>query len=269
MDYEFSYYDAPIRPYVRENGARVFGSLKPARTVTVEQCREMITSGALRALTERVRAAATADAMRDAKQTLLPYVTPAGVFRERRATAVTRLSGCFVIDVDHLDTAREAEELRDAIGHDSRLAPLLTFVSPSGRGVKALVPWQPWRGEGWRGDEERTLFGDTPDTSRDTPDQRDNRVPSVPATRGEGEGNAPRGAARPYDPAPLFSVDPRDPTPEHLEDWARAVREAMMYVAWTYGIGEGAAGVDTACKDVSRACFLCHDGRAVAAGEER
>ena len=172
---------------------------------------------------DHVRGAEGADGARpcdgDAKQTLLPYVTPAGVFRERRATAVTRLSGCFVIDVDHLATTREAEELRDDIGHDRRLAHLLTFVSPSGRGVKALIPWQPWRGDGWRGDEERP-FGDTP----------------VPC----------------------------DPTPEHLEDWARSVREAMMYVAWTYGIGDGAAGVDNACKDVSRVCSLCHDPAAVA-----
>ena len=66
MDYEFSYFDAPIRHYVRENGARVFSSLRPSWTVTVEQCHDMITSGALRAITERVRAAATADAMPEA-----------------------------------------------------------------------------------------------------------------------------------------------------------------------------------------------------------
>ena len=217
MDYEFSYFDAPIRPYVRENGARVFSSLRPARTVTVEQCHDMITSGALRAITERVRAAATADAMRDAKQTLLPYVTPAGVFRERRATEITALSGCFVIDVDHLATTREAEELRDAIGHDARLRPLLTFVSPSGRGVKALVGYRPYRRWDW--------------------------------------------GSRAWRPSDDLSA----PTEEHLGDYARCLREAMLYIAEAYGVGDGAEGVDSACKDVSRACFFCHDPDAVAA----
>lgn len=149
MNYEFSYFHAPMRAYVRKDGTRMTARTEPARTMTVRQCHEMISGGWLRDITERVREAQGEDGMRRAAETLLPYITPAGVFRERAATEIAALSGCFVVRVTHLTGEDEAEDMRNTLGHDSRLKPLLTFVTHDRHAVTALVPWRPQKEHEW------------------------------------------------------------------------------------------------------------------------
>lgn len=149
MNYEFSYFHAPMRAYVRKDGTRMTARTEPARTMTVRQCHEMISGGWLRDITERVREAQGEDGMRRAAGTLLPYITPAGVFRERAATEIAALSGCFVVRVTHLTGEDEAEDMRNTLGHDSRLKPLLTFVTHDRHAVTALVPWRPQKEHEW------------------------------------------------------------------------------------------------------------------------
>lgn len=62
----------------------------------------------------------------------------AGEFTRRRANAITRHSGLLVLDFDHLD---EPERHRNRIGTDPHAA--LCFVSPSGKGLKAVVRIDP------------------------------------------------------------------------------------------------------------------------------
>lgn len=76
------------------------------------------------------------------KSRVLPFVTPAGVFRFRREECLEHLSGDFVIDVDHLDSERQAEELRDQLFADTELQADLAFKSPSGKGFKLFVPYK-------------------------------------------------------------------------------------------------------------------------------
>lgn len=93
--------------------------------------------------TERVRAELSdPKRFRRVKQQLLPYVTPAGVFTYCREQSLLIPSGDFVIDLDHLASPEEARKLRDRLFQDEFLIPDLAFVSPSGTGVKLLIPYR-------------------------------------------------------------------------------------------------------------------------------
>ena len=75
------------------------------------------------------------------KQQTLPYVTPCGVFSYRKSDSLTGPSGLIVVDIDHLDSRREAEKLKRQLFDDRLLHPVLAFTSPSGHGVKAFIPY--------------------------------------------------------------------------------------------------------------------------------
>ena len=97
----------------------------------------------LQQLTRDVRTACGDEKLfRKKKQSMLPYVTPAGIFPYGKELCLTLPSGLFVIDIDHLDTAAEAEEWRNRLFADSVLCPDLAFISPGGRGVKLFVPYR-------------------------------------------------------------------------------------------------------------------------------
>ncbi len=112
---------------------------QPSRSITAEELFQFITTDPqLKAVTETVR---NAPDYGEAKKRLLPFVTPCGIFSRRNKDNLTELSGLIPIDIDGLATRQEAEELRDELFADSRLEPVLCFVSPSGHGVKAFVPY--------------------------------------------------------------------------------------------------------------------------------
>ena len=106
---------------------------------------KLITSSErLKTLTETVRRAAEngdEKVYRMLKQQTLPYVTPCGVFSYRKSDSLTGPSGLIVVDIDHLDSRREAEKLKRQLFDDLLLRPVLAFTSPSGHGVKAFIPY--------------------------------------------------------------------------------------------------------------------------------
>ena len=81
-------------------------------------------------------------AYKRAKTTLLPLVTPTGVFTSRNLGGLVALNGLGVLDFDHLESMEAAIKLRDALFADSRLKVELAFVSPSGHGVKVFLPYK-------------------------------------------------------------------------------------------------------------------------------
>lgn len=119
-------------------------TLAPLRTMNLEEIYKLISSNErLAELTLEVRKAALQGDENNArilKQQTLPYVTPCGVFTRRRSDCLTEISGLAVVDVDHLESADEAEALRQQLFDDPYLHPALVFVSPTGRGVKAFIP---------------------------------------------------------------------------------------------------------------------------------
>ena len=71
-------------------------------------------------------------------KTALEGFTAAGVFAPtRKKTNIVEPTGCIIADVDHLASPAEAKAIRDTLGNDPHV--LAAFVSPSGRGVKAVV----------------------------------------------------------------------------------------------------------------------------------
>ena len=112
----FSFFNAPITNQV------------PNGVVCVSQLYAYITTSEwLRERTDQVRAASSDEKrFRRLKQSLLPYVTPAGIFSYRKE--------------DHLP--EEAICWRDTLFADERLRPDLSFVSPSTTGIKLLVPYR-------------------------------------------------------------------------------------------------------------------------------
>lgn len=142
--FKMSLFYAPISPVKNERGQTITpASLYPSKALTVEEVYKLITTDkSLCKLTEIVRAAAGNDKeFRAMKQQCLPYVTPCGTFTYRKSDHLLVPSGLVVVDIDHLDSHAEATSLRRKLFDDKFLRPSLVFVSPSGRGVKAFVPY--------------------------------------------------------------------------------------------------------------------------------
>lgn len=136
---QMSLFNAPIASVSQGGKVIKYATLYPSRSVTIEEVWKLITSDLdLLKSTTAVRLAAD---MRAAKTALLPYITACGVFSYRNSSSLVSLSGYVVVDVDHLDSTKEAEEMRERLFNDDYLQPALVFISPSGRGVKAFVPY--------------------------------------------------------------------------------------------------------------------------------
>lgn len=107
----FSFFNAPITNQV------------PNGVVCVSQLYAYITTSEwLRERTDQVRAASSDEKrFRRLKQSLLPYVTPAGIFSYRKEDHLLVPSGEFVIDIDHLSSPEEAIRWRDTLFADERL----------------------------------------------------------------------------------------------------------------------------------------------------
>lgn len=86
----------------------------------------------------RAALAAGDSAKAEGLKTALEGFTAAGVFAPtRKKTNIVEPTGCIIADVDHLASPAEAKAIRDTLGNDPHV--LAAFVSPSGRGVKAVV----------------------------------------------------------------------------------------------------------------------------------
>ncbi len=134
-----SLFDAPISTVRRKDGTVAVATVRPSKCLTLREIWDLITRDVnLVSLTTAVRLSMN---MREAKASMLPYITPCGRFSYRRSNNLLEASGYVVVDVDHLDSQEEAEQMRDRLFADEYLHPALAFVSPSGRGVKVLVPY--------------------------------------------------------------------------------------------------------------------------------
>lgn len=146
-EFKMSLFLAPISPVKDNETGKVVkpATLAPYQTLSLQEVYHVIaTNKKLKQLTGQVRLAAQngdAQTCRLLKQERLPYVTPCGVFTRRRSDCLKELSGLVVVDIDHLESAEEAEKLRQQLFDDPYLCPALVFISPTGRGVKAFVPY--------------------------------------------------------------------------------------------------------------------------------
>lgn len=145
--FKMSLFLPPISPVKDSTTGRIIQppTLTPYKEITLQEVYKLITSSErLKTLTETVRRAAEngdEKVYRMLKQQTLPYVTPCGVFFYRKSDSLTGPSGLIVVDIDHLDSRREAEKLKRQLFDDLLLRPVLAFTSPSGHGVKAFIPY--------------------------------------------------------------------------------------------------------------------------------
>lgn len=145
--FKMSLFLPPISPVKDSTTRRIIQppTLTPYKEITLQEVYKLITSSErLKTLTETVRRATEngdEKVYRMLKQQTLPYVTPCGVFSYRKSDSLTGPSGLIVVDIDHLDSRREAEKLKRQLFDDLLLRPVLAFTSPSGHGVKAFIPY--------------------------------------------------------------------------------------------------------------------------------
>lgn len=145
--FKMSLFLPPISPVKDSTTGRIIQppTLTPYKEITLQEVYKLITSSErLKTLTETVRRATEngdEKVYRMLKQQTLPYVTPCDVFSYRKSDSLTGPSGLIVVDIDHLDSRREAEKLKRQLFDDLLLRPVLAFTSPSGHGVKAFIPY--------------------------------------------------------------------------------------------------------------------------------
>ena len=114
-------------------------SVKPAGDTTPAALWADLTSSRLRVRIERLRAARRGGTEYARLKSGLDYVTPGGTFAQRSERGLVAASGLLVLDFDHLPDLSAA---RAALLADPVLGPAvaLLFTSPSGDGLKCLLP---------------------------------------------------------------------------------------------------------------------------------
>ena len=132
MDQQMSYFLPPITNTLPTGNCTL---REVYRWITEDKSLETVTNE-LRAFIREGRIAE----YRQLKQRQLPFVTPHGVFSRRKSDALISASGLVVVDIDHLASLEEAEQLRDRLFADPYLGTRLAFVSPGGLGVKLFIP---------------------------------------------------------------------------------------------------------------------------------
>ena len=132
MDQQMSYFLPPITNTLPTGNCTL---REVYRWITEDKSLETVTNE-LRAFIREGRIAE----YRQLKQRQLPFVTPHGVFSRRKSDALISASGLVVVDIDHLASLEEAEQLRNHLFEDPYLGTRLAFVSSGGLGVKLFIP---------------------------------------------------------------------------------------------------------------------------------
>ena len=120
-----SYFDNPI------------ANLKPYSTVTLSTIYKYICNGALRPQVAALRNIIDKKEARKYKAKNFPYVTFAGWFSQRDSKYLIELTGYTCIDFDHVP---DVPELLVRLLKDEYFITLLAFRSPSGDGLKWVIP---------------------------------------------------------------------------------------------------------------------------------
>lgn len=142
--------------YRNQKGQAVLAT-KPQKAVDIKWVFDFITSEHARYATETLRAMmgkVGKDELSDFKKLNFTTVTPAGTFNYRNAQSLAMRSPYLVVDVDDLASIEEAREMQQRLAADSNLQTALCFVSPSGRGVKAIIEIPKWA----QSDDFKTTF---------------------------------------------------------------------------------------------------------------
>ena len=122
---EFSFFKRPIK------------NIKPHETVDLRQIYSKIVGNDYKNKTHELRAISNKKQAQVFKATNFDYCTFSGVFNSRSNTGLKKYSGLLCVDFDHL---QNIDVLRNQLLKDEYFDTQLLFVSPSGDGLKWVIP---------------------------------------------------------------------------------------------------------------------------------
>ena len=119
-----SYFKAPIR------------NTQPYKDVSPSDVAKVIKGNFFKEKTDNLRELSDVDKARKFKSDNFDYVTFSGTFTERKKTALVEYSSLIALDFDHV----EVENIKNKLLNQKDIDTVLLFVSPSGDGIKWIVP---------------------------------------------------------------------------------------------------------------------------------
>jgi hypothetical protein len=122
---EFSYFKRPV------------SNIIPAKTVNLIEVYDLLRSGVFVNSTNRLRACEEKAEARNFKAVSFDYVTFSGTFAKRTDKELIKHSGLLTIDFDHVS---DITGLKQKLLTDEYFETALLFVSPSGDGLKWIIP---------------------------------------------------------------------------------------------------------------------------------
>lgn len=122
---KFSYFKAPV------------SNIYPKNTLSLVEAYELIKSNKNSLITEQLRAIQAKDEARKFKALKFDYATFSGTFEKRNDKALLNHSGLLTIDFDHI---ADLQQLKYQLLNDEYFETVLLFVSPSGDGLKWIIP---------------------------------------------------------------------------------------------------------------------------------
>ena len=122
--HEFSYFKAPIK------------NTHPYKNITLSDVAKVIKDPYFKNDTDKLRSFSDVDKARSYKGTEFDYVTFSGTFTERKKTALVEYSSLIALDFDHV----EVENIKNKLLNQKQVDTVLLFISPSGDGIKWIVP---------------------------------------------------------------------------------------------------------------------------------
>lgn len=121
----FSYFHAPVTNTI------------PARSISLVEAYELVRGNSLASQTAMLRTITDKKRAKEYKAANFPYVTFSGIFSKRADKALQKHSGLLTIDLDHIG---DPAEWIDRLLVDEYFETELLFASPSGDGLKWIIP---------------------------------------------------------------------------------------------------------------------------------
>jgi len=122
---KFSYFRCPVI------------NTQPNAEMTIPDVYAAIKSNKYKPQTEELRSISEPESARKYKAKNFDYCTFSGTFSKRNDSALIRHSGLLTLDFDHVS---KLQELRETLLQDKYFETELMFVSPSGDGLKWIIP---------------------------------------------------------------------------------------------------------------------------------
>jgi hypothetical protein len=124
----FSYFPGPI------------SNTKPMREVSLLEIYNYIKSDAFASKTNTLRAITDPKKAKAFKKYNFSYVTFSGIFSIRSNESIIKHSGLLTVDLDHV---KDVLGLKEYLLIDKYFETQLLFISPSGNGLKWIIPIDP------------------------------------------------------------------------------------------------------------------------------